>query len=181
LPDDLLPSPSGVAAVEALLANENCSISPAFCCEEVGEAGVMHDVRNLIPAHKADLERAQAAVRAGYPEVEPILGELVEWLQDYNWPVAHVLAPFLASLGAPLAPHISRVFQTDDCLWKYWVIIFLVRSLPEDAAAGFRPELERLCHTPQPNEKEEELDQQARKVLEHFGWLQEHAKPSGSS
>jgi len=148
---------------------------------KAGEAGVMHDVRNLIPAHKADFERAQAAVKAGYPEVEPILGELVEWLQDYNWPVAHILAPFLASLGAPLAPHISRVFQTDDCVWKYWVIILLVRSLPEDAAAGFRPELERLYHTPQPNEKEEDLDQQARKILEHFGWLQEHAKPRGSN
>lgn len=137
------------------------------------------NVRNLVPTHKADLERAQAAVKAGYPAVEPILGELVEWLQDYNWPVAHVLAPFLESLGTPLVPHISRVLQTDDYIWKYWVITLLLPSLPEAAAAGFRPELERLYYTPQPNEKNEGLDQQARKILEHFGWLHVHAKPTG--
>ena len=127
--------------------------------------------RDLVPTSKGDLTRARAAVEAGYPAVDPILGELLKWLQDYNWPVAHILGPFLASIGVPLVPHIWRVLGTDDHMWKYWVIGILIRDLPEAAAAEFRPELERLCYNPQPDERGSELDEQARDVLERFGWV----------
>lgn len=78
----------------------------------------MDHIQDLVPTHKKDLERAEAAVKAGYPAVEPILGRLIEWLQDCNWPVAHVLAPFLESVGAPLVPHIWRVLRTNDDIWN---------------------------------------------------------------
>jgi hypothetical protein len=68
------------------------------------------DPEGLVPTHKADLERAEAAVRAGYPVVAPVLGRLIEWLQDCNWPVAHVLTPFLQSIGTPLVPHSRHVW-----------------------------------------------------------------------
>ena len=131
----------------------------------------MDHLKNLIPTGKHDLERARAAVDAGYPEVAPILGELIVWLQDHNWPVAHILAPFLASLGAPLIPHIWNVLSSDDDVWKYWVIGILIDALPKTEAAVFRPELERLCYAPKPHEVAEELDEQARTILEKFGWL----------
>ena len=129
--------------------------------------------RDLVPTSKQDLARARAAVEAGYPAVAPILGELMKWLQDYNWPVAHILAPFLASIGAPLVPHIWHVLRTDDDVWKYWVIGILIPALPAAVAGEFRTELSRLCHHPQPHEKREELDTQAQEVLEHFGWQPE--------
>ena len=128
-------------------------------------------VRDLVPKNKGDLARAKAVVDAGYPAVEPILGELMKWLQDYNWPVAQVLAPFLASVGAPLVPHIWHVLRTDDYIWKYYVIGVVIPKLPQDVAAEFRSELDRLCYNPQPPERREELDTQARDVLEHFRWL----------
>ena len=128
-------------------------------------------LRDLVPTGKSDVARAQPAVEAGYPAVEPILGELLEWLRDCNLPVAHILAPFLASIGAPLVPHIKHVLSTDDDVWKYCVIGVLIRNLPETAAVEFRSELDRLCHNPQPNGKREGLDEQAREVLERFGWL----------
>lgn len=63
-----------------------------------------HTMQHLIPQGKADLDRARAAVETGYPAVAPILAELTTWLQNCNWPVAHILIPFLASIGAPMAP-----------------------------------------------------------------------------
>jgi len=135
----------------------------------------MDHIQDLIPTHKSDLQRAEAAIKAGYPAVEPILGRLIEWLQDYNWPVAHVLAPFLESVGAPLVPHIWHVLRTNDDIWKYWVIGILIQSLPKEAAVEFRPELERLAYNPEPNERTEELDEQAREALEHFGWSRRDA------
>lgn len=131
----------------------------------------MDTMQHLIPQGKADLDRARAAVETGYPAVAPILAELTTWLQDCNWPVAHILIPFLASIGAPMAPHVSRVLKTDDHVWKYWILQLIMPSLPEGAAQQFRPELERLCNAPSDAERREELDQQARQVLAHFGWL----------
>jgi hypothetical protein len=130
----------------------------------------MKSVSDLVPTSKHDLQRAHAAISAGYPAVEPILGELIEWLQDYNWPVARVLAPFLASLGSTLVPHIWNVMRSNDEIWKYWVITLLIRALPHDHAVQFRSELLRISSAPSPSEKSEELDQIAFEVLNYFGW-----------
>lgn len=129
----------------------------------------MADVRDLIPRSKYDLERAHAAVAAGYPAVEPILAELLEWMQDINWPTARILQPFLATIGEPLVPHITAIFQTDDEIWKYWIINSLIME-SRPLAAAFRPELERLASQPTPRELAEELHLVAEEVLQAYGW-----------
>lgn len=129
----------------------------------------MSDTQLFIPQHKSDIERARAAVAVGYPAVAPILSQLLEWLQDYNWPVARILAPFLASIGSPLIPHIQRILDTDDEIWKYWTISTIIQSSPE-LAGVFRDELERLAWSPTSREAAEGLDEVAQEVLKKYGW-----------
>ncbi|MGC2776900.1 MAG: DUF5071 domain-containing protein [Bradyrhizobium sp.] len=131
----------------------------------------MDDLHHLVPTGKADLDRARAAVQAGYPAVAPILPELTAWLQDYNWPVAHILAPFLAAIGAPMAPHVRHVLESEDHVWKYWILQLILPSFPGELVAEFHGELMRLCFAPSKAERGEELDQQARSVLLQFGYL----------
>jgi hypothetical protein len=116
-----------------------------------------------------DIERAEAAVAAGYPAVEPILFELLEWLQDLNWPVAQVIAPFLATIGSPLVSPIRRILQTDDEIWKRWILTEIVEKSAELASA-FRDELARLADSPTETEIEAELDDDARYILEKYGY-----------
>ncbi|MBN8422085.1 MAG: DUF5071 domain-containing protein [Verrucomicrobia bacterium] len=111
----------------------------------------------LVPKHKSDNATARLAVQAGYPAVEPVLYELLEWIQDYNWPVARELFDFLASIGAPLAPHIRRVFASDDFVWQYW-IIGLFRQSPE-LYTIFRDDIHRIASSPTAGEHSEELDE----------------------
>ena len=129
----------------------------------------MDDIRSLIPQHKSDHERAQAACLAGYPAVSPILPELLEWFQDSNWPVAHTLSPLLVSIGSPLIPHVQRILDTNDWTWKYWMIAIIMRRSREVAEA-FREELERLAYSPTEREAQEELDEVAQDILEEHGW-----------
>jgi hypothetical protein len=129
----------------------------------------MQDVQLLIPQHKIDVERAQAVVAAGYPAVAPILPRLLEWLQDYNWPVAQVLAPFLASIGSPLIPYIQHVLNTDDEIWKYWIISTILHNSLELATA-YKNELQRFAHSPTQRESTEGLGEVAQEVLEKYGW-----------
>jgi len=125
---------------------------------------MQNDIRTLIPQTKFDTERAEQAVAAGYPAVEPILPELLEWIQDCNWPVARVLAPFLGTIGAPLIPHIRKILATDDTMWKYWTLTYLVRNSP-DVVAALREDLERYANSPTPDERAGELDEVARTIL----------------
>ena len=80
------------------------------------------DPESLVPTDKYDVERAKALIALGYPAVEPTLPTMLEWVQDLNWPVAGVLLPFLAGVGAPLARHIQAVLKTTDETWKWSVL-----------------------------------------------------------
>src|SRR5262249_44528772 len=55
----------------------------------------------LLPTGKHDVASARALVALGYPAVAPVLPQLLEWVQDINWPVAAVLAPFSRALARP--------------------------------------------------------------------------------
>jgi hypothetical protein len=124
---------------------------------------------SLIPKSKLDLDTANHAVAVGYPGVEPILGDLVEWLQDYNWPVARVLAPFLAGIGKPLVPHIDHVFSTTDGTWKYWMIVCLI-SNSDDLFEHYKQKLIQYREQPTDDGRHDELDEVARDVLVERGF-----------
>jgi hypothetical protein len=126
------------------------------------------DPRSLLPRHKRDFEGASAIMALGYPAVAPVLAELLEWLQDCNWPISHTIARFLASIGEPVIPHIRRVFAGTDGIWKYWCIGRLVRAFPRELAEELRPDLQRLAYHPTADDCSEEVHEQAREALQ---WL----------
>ena len=122
------------------------------------------DLRILIPVDKHDVNKVKAIAEMGYPGIEPVLPVLLGWIQDVNWPVARELAPFLATIGAPLAPHCRQIFATDDDTWKYNVIEQIVAPSPA-LRNILRPELERLAAQPTAGERIEEVDIVAQDAL----------------
>jgi hypothetical protein len=127
------------------------------------------DPDGFVPRDKHDDENANRAIAAGYPAVEPVLPYLLEWIQDMNWPVAQRLAPFLATIGTPLVPHIRKIFETDDEIWKYWIMGEIFLESPE-VAEQFRDDLTRIVTNPTQSEITEELPRKALKVLRRYGW-----------
>ncbi|SEB73073.1 DUF5071 domain-containing protein [Bradyrhizobium erythrophlei] len=122
------------------------------------------DLAALLPKDKMDTERAKAIIALNHAEVEPLLPALLEWMQDINWPVAQVLQPFLARVGRPLAPHVRNVLETDDDVWKGWVLRHIVAESPE-LQAMLGGDIERLANHPTPGERAEELDILAKELL----------------
>jgi hypothetical protein len=123
------------------------------------------DPRQLLPRNKSDEERVRALIALGYPAVAPVLPDLLEWLQDGNWPISRPIADFFLSIGEPVLPLIDAVLRGPDATWKYWCIQRLIARLPPTLAAGFRPELERLAQRPTGDEQSEELYDVARDAL----------------
>jgi hypothetical protein len=119
----------------------------------------------LIPATKHDMEKASALVQLGFPVVEPVIPQILEWLQDLNWPVVAVFRPFLVSIGEPLAPYVRTVLAGDDDIWKYNLLSIVVERSPR-LARNLRPELERIAAAPSEGESAEEVDDVALEILE---------------
>src|SRR5262245_30801231 len=123
-----------------------------------------NELRKLLPKGKLDIERATALVSIGYPAVAPILSDLLEWLQDGNWPVAHVIGPFLASIGKPLTEEVRRILQSQDHLWKYWILLDVVAHSPELATA-LHPELVKIAEGDTVDEDEKEVKEVVKEIL----------------
>ena len=126
------------------------------------------DLAEMVPFTKFDTEKASALVHLGYLTIEPVIPALLEWLQDPNWPVAHVFQPFLASIGQPLAPYIRDILASEDDAWKYSLLSAVVSCSPELARA-LRTELERLARHPTAEESKEEVDLVAIEILGAIG------------
>ena len=123
------------------------------------------DLRKLLPRDKTDLASARAVIELGFPAVEPVLPDMLEWLQDCNWPVSWPISEFLATLPEPMVPLVWNVLQGDDHIWKYWCILRIIRAMPPSIAEQFRPELNRLAEVPSVAERLELLDEVAKDAL----------------
>lgn len=127
----------------------------------------MTDVRDLLPKSKYDVENAKMIVAQGYPAAEIVLPELLEWLKDCNWPVSRILEPFLASVGLPLAPFVRNILQTDDEMWKYWILSCIVMPSAEIFEA-VQKDVIRIASTSSGGEDEEEVRKVAWQILRHY-------------
>ena len=128
----------------------------------------MHpDLQTCLPRHKADVPAAEAVALRGWPAIEPAAMSLLEWLQDINWPVAQVLAPFFATVGADLAPYVRPVLESQDDVWKYHVIESVV-SHSVSLTQALEGELRRIAQSPTPSEHAEEVHRVAREALEQL-------------
>jgi len=119
----------------------------------------------VLPRDKLDTANAEKLVALGFPAVEPVLPQLLEWMQDFNWPVAQVLQHLLASIGAPLAPYVRVVLSQEDEIWKYWVLHCIVRESKE-LAGMLRADLQRIALSPTASEKKEDVDLVVKEILE---------------
>lgn len=76
----------------------------------------------MIPKDKFDIEAVEQLKQASSEMVVPLLPQLLEWLQDYNWPVAQPMLEVLLKYPTELTPHIEHVLQGDDDMWMYWCL-----------------------------------------------------------
>jgi len=105
------------------------------------------DLNHFLPRDKFDIENAALLRNLGYPTIKPIMRQLLEWLQDMNWPVAQFIAPWIATIGLELYPYFEEIIQSNDGLWKYWLLTAIIDEMPIEIAKSFSPLLEQLSQS----------------------------------
>jgi hypothetical protein len=123
------------------------------------------DLSAYVPRHKGDIETARAAVKLGYVALKPVIPQILEWHQDYNWPVAHVLNELYRDADSEVIPHLERILRSDDWSWKYWIISVVIPQLDIEVSQHFLPELTRLSQSPTNLERQNEIDEVAGAAL----------------
>ncbi|OXS66047.1 DUF5071 domain-containing protein [Lysinibacillus sp. KCTC 33748] len=126
----------------------------------------MENFGDLLPRHKHDHDRVEIIKRMDRDQILPLLPNLLEWIQDMNWPVAPSVLELLLTFPEEIVPHVQDVSSSDDENWKWFILHFLVIKLPVESRVQFREYLTRVAETPTHNELAEELDEIARAILE---------------
>ncbi|MFZ6741640.1 DUF5071 domain-containing protein [Undibacterium sp. JH2W] len=102
-------------------------------------------ISDLYPRSSHDHERVLAVIAAGPKAAEPMLEVLFMWLQDINYPIAMPIADFLITVGDPLIPHIKKILRSNDDMWIYWVLQYVVERLSPEHIHALKPELHQLA------------------------------------
>lgn len=116
---------------------------------------------SLVPVHKDDQYAVQRLRAASKEQILAAAKELVEWTEDYNWPVAQPVCEVLSPYVNELQDHLLPILRGNDANRKVWCIRFLLGDAPVlRLAPSYLAELERLVA-----EEGEWVAEEAREVL----------------
>jgi hypothetical protein len=126
-------------------------------------------LEDCIPKNKHDKASLGKARLVGFPGINVILPQLLEWLQDRNWPVAYEVLDLLSNADEEIVPHIRAVLGSNDGGWKYSLIaIGLISKLSPNIRKSLRADLQRLVDHPTENDVREEVDLISREILDDW-------------
>ena len=123
---------------------------------------------NLIPKDKSDEKTCEKLFLASDEEVILVLPELLEWLQDYNWPVAFKVHDRLKSLGQSLVAPIKEILQGYDGTWKRFIISCFLPALDITIAEQLHEELHRIIKSPTKSDIIEEVVLEAKEYFDEL-------------
>ena len=130
--------------------------------------GVNHvprELLHLLPRHKCDVDRVEEIEAVGMPGVQPILLHLLMWLQDANWPVSRPVTRFLQAVGEPLVGPVRVILHSDDLIWKYWVLLDIVRHWEHKLRLQILADIRQMAESPTPDEISEDLPDIAKEII----------------
>jgi hypothetical protein len=124
------------------------------------------DLYKYLPKDKNDIDNAKLLINLGYPIIKPVLHKILEWMQDMNWPVADVFKPFLISIGKPLIPYLVKILNSDDYIWKYWILNDIVKNLKSEDLMNIQNIIKRIAETQNESEVKESVHTVAQEIIE---------------
>ncbi|MCL6661305.1 DUF5071 domain-containing protein [Paenibacillus amylolyticus] len=138
------------------------------------------DIRACLPRDKSDFEAVSKLNEFSNEELKGIIPELMEWLQDGNWPISKPVEDLLLRLGEDLIPHVKDVLQTQDPQWEYFILVGLIDRLPISHLSMLQTDLVRILESPTPSEILEDLDEVIVELLEKMEVHQRESSGDGS-
>ncbi len=122
---------------------------------------------DVLPKDKFDEERAFNLFNFTKEELEPFIPDLLEWLQDLNWPISYTISKVLSkSYQDELIPYFEDIFKTNDDIWIYNCLRYIYNYLNIEDIKKLKPILEKFAFEPTAWQVEAEINIEAMELLE---------------
>ena len=128
----------------------------------------MDSLKSLLPRDKFDNSTIDNLSQLTDNEIQPIIGNLIECLQDYNWPIAKDILPIVVLHQNVAMTHILDILQGNDVMWQYWIIELVIPYLISPNKRLLEKELERLASTTITNEDLEIIVEKANWCISFY-------------
>lgn len=126
---------------------------------------VLDDVKQYLPTDKCDHDSIDRLKTLKPEELQKIIPELLEWIQDINWPIAPKIIKILIPLDSLLLPEIKRILLSGDYEWIEVCLWGIVGKLKTETIVGLKEELLMLSKSTNPNFIEYEIPQICKDIM----------------
>ena len=117
----------------------------------------MKNIKTLLPKDKLDDSNLEKIKLLNDSDLSQIVSELLTWTQDANWPVFRKIVEIIVARQDRFISEISKVFQTDDRIWKYWILTNICPKLSLENIDFLKKDFDNMAKVLSTNTEEEEI------------------------
>lgn len=128
------------------------------------------NVKDLVPKDKHDISNINKLYNLSDEEMKPIVYNLLEWIQDYNWPVAQELIPLLKEREDIIFPYMSDILRGDDFMWKYWIMDLIIPGFSFEHKNALKDDILVLINDHDIDEDTESIREIAEECYKNCGF-----------
>ena len=128
------------------------------------------NVKDLVPKDKHDVSNINKLYSLTDDEMEPIVYDLLEWIQDYNWPVAQELISLLKERENIIFPYMSDILRGDNYMWKYWIMELIIPDFSFEHKNALKDDILALINDPDIDEDTESIREIAEECYRNCGF-----------
>ena len=118
---------------------------------------MMKNIKTLLPKDKLDGSNLEEIKILNDSDLSQITSELLTWTQDANWPIFPKIVEIIVARQDLFISEISKVFQTDDLIWKYWILTNICPKLSLENIDFLKKDFDNMAKVLQTNTEEEEI------------------------
>ena len=117
----------------------------------------MKNIKTLLPKDKFDDGNLEEIKLLNDSDLSQITSELLTWTQDANWPIFPKIVEIIVARQDLFISEISKVFQTDDLIWKYWILTNICPKLSLENIDFLKKDFDNMVKVLSTNMEEKEI------------------------
>ena len=117
----------------------------------------MKNIKTLLPKDKFDDSNLEEIKLLKDTDLSQITSELLTWTQDANWPIFPKIVEIILARQDLFISEISKVFQTDDLIWKNWILTKVYPKLSLENMDFLKKDFDNMVKALPTNTEEEEI------------------------
>ena len=117
----------------------------------------MKNIKILLPKDKFDDSNLEKIKLLNDSDLSQITSEVLTWTQDANWPIFPKIVEIIVARQDLFIGEISKIFQTDDRIWKYWILTNICPKLSLENIDFLKKDFDNMVKVLPTNMEEEEI------------------------